>query len=183
MILTPAALDGAFLVDIEPHGDERGFFARTYCESELRTAGIDLHLVQWSISYNASRGTMRGLHWQADPYGETKLVRCVRGAIFDVIVDIRPQSPTRGRWLGVELDDGSRRSLLVPTGFAHGFQTLTDDAEVLYGISPEYVPGAGRGLRWDDPALEIEWPDVPVRVVSDRDRSWPDWDEAVASTT
>jgi dTDP-4-dehydrorhamnose 3,5-epimerase len=175
VIFTPVGLDGAYLIDLERFEDERGFFARTYCESDFRQHGLDVHLVQWSISYSRTRGTIRGLHWQTEPHTETKLVRCIRGAIFDVLVDIRRQSPSRDEWVGIELDDRTRRSLLIPPGFAHGFQTLTDDAEVLYGITPKHVPEAGRGIRWDDPAIAIEWPEVAARVVSEKDRSWPDW--------
>jgi dTDP-4-dehydrorhamnose 3,5-epimerase len=172
------ALAGAWLVDLELHEDERGFFARTWCPDELAAHGLEATIAQWSISFNALRGTLRGMHWQEAPHAETKLVRCVRGAIYDVAVDLRPESRTYRRWLGVELDEANRRSLYVPEGFAHGFQTLSDGAEVLYGISERHVPESARGFRWDDPAVGIDWPRAEERVISERDLSWPDLDAA-----
>jgi dTDP-4-dehydrorhamnose 3,5-epimerase len=163
------ALAGAWLVDLEPHEDERGFFARTWCADELAARGLKATIAQWSISFSAARGTLRGMHWQEPPHAETKVVRCVRGAVYDVIVD---------RWLAIELDDVNRRSLYIPEGFAHGFQTLSDGAEVLYGISERHAPESARGFRWDDPAVGIDWPPAEERVISARDLSWPDLDEA-----
>jgi dTDP-4-dehydrorhamnose 3,5-epimerase len=172
------ALPGAWLVDLERHEDERGFFARTWCADELAAHGLEAKVAQWSISFNEARGTLRGMHWQEPPHAEVKVVRCVRGAVYDVIVDLRPESPTFRRWLAVELDEANRRSLYIPEGFAHGFQTLSDGAEVLYGISEPHAPGFARGFRWDDPAVGIEWPQAEERVISERDLSWPDLGEA-----
>ena len=172
MIFHETALKGARLIELEPHTDDRGQFARTWCREEFARHGLDLELAQRSASVNPERGTLRGLHWQAAPHAEAKVVRCVRGAIYDVIVDIDPQSPTCGAWIGMTLTPASLRMLYVPKGFAHGFQTLIDDTEVDYLVSSPYVSGAGRGLRYDDPALAIAWP-VPVTRISDQDRSWP----------
>lgn len=172
MIFTPARLDGAWILELEKHADARGFFARTWCRRELAAQGLDADIAQESVSYNVRRGTVRGLHFQRAPHEETKIVRCVRGAVFDVIVDLRPASPQCGRWEGVELSAENRRALYVPKGFAHGFQTLTDDAEVAYQISAFHAPEAAAGYRYDDPAFAIAWP-VPVTVISPRDLAWP----------
>ena len=172
MILRPTVLAGAFVLEPEPHADERGFFARTYGEQEFRALGLEPCGRQWSVSYNKRRGTLRGLHYQADPHGETKLVRCVIGAVWDVIVDLRADSPTRGKWTGVELTQANRLALYIPKGFAHGFQTLADDSELLYGIAPDYVPEAARGIRWDDPSVSIAWRLPPVNL-SPRDAALP----------
>jgi dTDP-4-dehydrorhamnose 3,5-epimerase len=174
MKFTETELPGAWFVDVEPHSDERGFFARTWCRREFEEHGIDSDFVQASVSYNRVTGTLRGMHFQRAPFDETKLVRCVSGAIYDVIVDLRRDGATFGRWLGVELSAANRRALLVPKGFAHGFVTLADNSEVFYQISAFYTPGHAGGLRYDDPALGIDWP-VPVRVINDKDRSWPDF--------
>jgi dTDP-4-dehydrorhamnose 3,5-epimerase len=172
---TPASLDGAYIVELEPYEDERGSFARVWCRDELAAQGLNPELAQCSISRNRRAGTLRGLHYQATPHQEAKLVRCTRGAIFDVIVDLREGSPTLGRWISVELGADAGTALYVPEGFAHGFQTLTDDAEVLYMISEPYAPEASTGVRWDDPAFGIEWPAAKVRTMSERDRAWPDF--------
>jgi len=169
---------GAFVIEVEPHGDERGLFARTFCEQEFRAHGLATHFVQSSVSYNERRGTLRGMHYQAAPHGETKLVRCTAGALFDVCVDLRPDSPTRGRWVGVELTAARRNALYVPRGCAHGFLTLADHTEIHYSMDAPYVPDAARAVRWDDPAFAIEWPEPPA-VLSDRDRTVPDYDPAV----
>ena len=174
MKFTETELPGAWFVDVEPHSDERGFFARTWCRREFEEHGIDSDFVQASVSYNRVAGTLRGMHFQRAPFDETKLVRCVSGAIYDVIVDLRRDGETFGRSLGVELSAANRRALLVPKGFAHGFVTLEDNSEILYQISAFYTPGHAGGLRYDDPALSIEWP-VPIRVINDKDRSWPDF--------
>jgi dTDP-4-dehydrorhamnose 3,5-epimerase len=164
-------------VHVEPQRDERGWFARTFDAELFRAAGMDPAVVQANVSANARAGTLRGLHWQAAPHGEGKLVRCQRGAIFDVIVDLRPESETHLRWLGVELTAADGLQLFVPEGFAHGFQTLTDDSEVHYQMTTAYVPEAARGARWDDPAFAIAWPDPPPggRTISERDRAHPDY--------
>jgi dTDP-4-dehydrorhamnose 3,5-epimerase len=171
------SVEGAFLIEPELNEDERGFFARTFDPEEFEAHGLDARVCQCSISYSANAGTLRGLHYQAQPYGEAKLVRCTRGAIFDVAVDVRHGSPTRLRWHGVELSADNRRALFVPQGCAHGFQTLVDEAEVHYQISTPYVPDAARGVRWDDPAFGIDWPAPPRagRTMSPRDASYPDF--------
>lgn len=173
MIFTPTKLSGAHIVELERHEDDRGFFARTWCQDEFADHGLEPALAQCSISRNAVAGTLRGMHFQAAPHEEAKLVRCTAGAIFDVIVDLRPESTTYAEWIGVELDARSGRALYIPKGFAHGFQTLADESDVFYMISAPYVPEAGAGLRWNDPAFAIEWP-IPLSVMSERDRSWPD---------
>lgn len=172
MIFRETALKGAYTIELEPHSDERGQFVRTWCQDEFRRHGIDMAFVQNAVSINTQRGTLRGLHWQAAPHEEAKLVRCARGAVYDVIVDIRPDSTTFGQWLGLTLTARTQIMLFVPTGFAHGFQTLEDDTEVSYQLSIGYAASSGRGLRFDDPALAIDWP-LPVSRISDRDRSWP----------
>jgi dTDP-4-dehydrorhamnose 3,5-epimerase len=175
MRFTETPLPGAFVIDVEPRCDERGFFARTWCQDEFSAHGLHTIWVQCNVSFNRLAGTLRGLHYQAEPFGEIKLVRCTMGAIHDVIVDVRPHSPTRGRWFAVELSAQNRRLLHIPAGLAHGFQTLTDDAEVFYQMSAEYHPDAARGLRWNDPALGIAWPACAERIISPRDRDFPDW--------
>lgn len=177
MIFAPTQLGGACLIDIEPREDERGFFARTWCREELAAHGLDIEIAQESLSYNRHRGTVRGLHFQRSPHEETKIVRCTRGAVFDVIVDLRPRSPTYLRWHGFELTAQNRRAIYIPKGYAHGFQSLTDEAEVAYQISAFYAPGAAAGYRYDDAALGIAWP-LPVTVISARDLEWPALDRA-----
>ena len=169
-------LQGAYLIDIEKREDERGFFARTWCEKEFKDHGLVARAVQANTSFNAKAGTLRGMHYQLAPYQESKLVRCTRGALYDVIVDLRPDSPTSKRWIGVELTASNNRMLYVPADFAHGFITLVDNTEVAYLISEFYRPGAGGGLRWDDPQFNIEWP-RRVEVISDQDAGWPDFVE------
>ncbi len=169
MKLTPTALAGVFVVDLERVEDERGFFARTYCPDELASHRISFTTRQSSISFNHRRGTLRGLHWQAAPAPEEKLVRCTHGAIFDVAVDLRAHSPTYRQWVGVELTAENRRQLFVPAHFAHGFITLADATEVSYQISEPFRPELARGARWDDPAFGIKWPLSPT-VISERDR-------------
>jgi dTDP-4-dehydrorhamnose 3,5-epimerase len=175
MRFTPVGLEGAYLVEQERREDERGFFARIWCHDEFAEHGLVPELAQCSVSRNVVAGTLRGLHFQAAPHEEAKLVRCTAGAIFDVVVDLRPGSPTYTQWYGVELDAARGAALYVPRGFAHGFQTLVDAAEVLYMISDRYAPGASSGVRFDDPAFAIEWPEAAGRTISDRDRSWPDF--------
>ena len=153
--------------------DERGSFSRLFCADTFLGQGLCTNYPQWSVSLNKSRGTLRGLHFQAPPHEETKLVSCTRGSVFDVAVDLRPGSPSRGRWVSVELSADNGSALYIPAGFAHGFQTLTDDAEVRYHISERYHPEAARGVRWDDPDLAIVWPTTGRRVISDRDQTLP----------
>ena len=168
-------LKGAFVIELDRHGDERGFFARVFCEDEFKSAGLSTKYVQVNDSLSAAKGTLRGLHYQLEPHTETKLVRCIKGALYDVIVDIRPNSDTFGHHFKVELSSENRRMLYVPRGFAHGFQTVEDDTEALYFVDAAYAPKAERGLRWDDPALGIAWPMEPT-VMSQKDSGWPDFD-------
>ena len=172
MIFTPAGLDGVFRLDLELRTDPRGHFARTWCAGEFAAHGLPASFVQCNLSFNERRGTLRGLHWQADPHPEGKLVRCTRGAIFDVAIDMRPGSPTLHRWIGYDLSAENGRSLFIPGGFAHGFQTLTDGAEVFYQMTETYHPGLSRGARWDDPAFAIAWP-LENPILSERDAGYP----------
>jgi dTDP-4-dehydrorhamnose 3,5-epimerase len=165
-------LAGLHVVEIEPHNDERGFFARSFCTKEFKDRGLESSVAQCNISFNARAGTVRGLHFQAEPYGEAKLVRCTRGAIYDVAVDIRPRSKTFLKWYAIELTSENRRMMFIPQGFAHGFQTLVDESEVSYVMFELYHPEAARGFRWDDPKLGITWPLVS-QIVSDKDRMYP----------
>lgn len=167
-------LAGSFIVSPERLVDERGHFARTWCAEEFAAHGLTTSWVQGNVSFNSRRGTLRGMHYQADPRLETKLVRCTRGAVYDVIVDLRPASPTYRRWTAVELSADNGVALYIPGGFAHGFQTLVDDTELVYEMSEYYVPELSRGVRWDDPVLGISWPPCEQRVISQRDRTLPD---------
>ena len=172
---TPIA--GAYVVDIEPKGDERGFFARVFCEREFADRGLQTRFVQNNVSLSRHKGTLRGLHYQLDPSREVKLVRCMRGALYDVALDLRSDSPSFGRSFGVELTADNHRSFYVPEGVAHGFQTLQDDTEIGYMVSAFYAPERERGVRFDDPRFAVAWPLAPT-VVSDRDRQHPDFDPA-----
>ena len=172
MLFTETPLPGAVLVDLERREDERGFFARTFCAREFEAAGFKAAVAQCNISFNHRCGTLRGLHYQRPPSAETKLVRCTRGAVYDVIIDLRPGSATFCRWYGVELSADGRTALYVPEMFAHGYQALTDGAEVSYQVGEFYAPGVEQGIRYDDPFFAIRWP-LPVSVISDKDRSWP----------
>jgi len=174
VIFTPTALPGAVLVDLERHEDARGHFARTWCAREFRDAGLSDRLVQASVSYNHRRGTLRGLHYQVAPHEEDKLVRCTAGAIWDVIVDLRPDSPTYLRHVAVELRAATGRALYIPRGFAHGFQTLEDGSEVFYQMSEFYAPEAGRGVRWNDPRFGIDWP-IADPILHPRDAGYADY--------
>jgi dTDP-4-dehydrorhamnose 3,5-epimerase len=167
-------LKGAFLVEPERMEDERGFFARTWSQKEWAERGLDARLLECNVSFNKRAGTLRGMHYQTEPYAQPKLVRCTAGALYDVIVDLRPDSPTHKEWLGVELSAAAGRSLFIPGGFAHGFQTLSDETEVLYQMSEVYAPDYARGVRWNDPAFRIEWP-REVTVIADRDATYPDY--------
>jgi dTDP-4-dehydrorhamnose 3,5-epimerase len=172
MIFTESPLRGAYIIDITRAEDERGFFARSFCAEEFAAHGLAAHMSQCSVSFNAKRGTLRGLHFQASPHDEEKLVRCTAGAIFDVIVDVRAESPTHRQWFGAELTAANRRSLYIPKGCAHGFMSLADDTEVFYMISVPYAAGFAKGLRWNDPVLDIRWPMEPA-VISERDAEYP----------
>jgi dTDP-4-dehydrorhamnose 3,5-epimerase len=175
VIFEETSLRGAFVVDLERREDERGFFARSWCANEFTDHGLPNTVVQANVSWNARQWTLRGMHFQRAPHAETKLVRSTRGAIYDVIVDLRPESETYKQWLGVELTADNRRALFVPEGFAHGYQTLVPDSEVFYQVSEFYTPSAEAGVRWDDPAFGIEWPDPDNAFLSEKDRSWPDF--------
>jgi dTDP-4-dehydrorhamnose 3,5-epimerase len=177
MKFNATSLADAMLIELEPRGDERGFFARTFCAAEFAAHGLETGFVQGNCSYNRGRGTVRGLHWQRAPHAEVKLVRVVQGAIFDAIVDLRPASPSYLKWAGFELSAANRRSLYVPAGFAHGLQTLEDETHVVYQVSHPFTPGAERGMRWDDPAVGIAWP-LPVASLSEKDAGWPRLDPA-----
>jgi dTDP-4-dehydrorhamnose 3,5-epimerase len=168
------ALKGAFIIEPERIEDERGFFARTFCRREFEARGLNPDLVQCSISFNHQRATLRGMHYQSAPHGEAKLVRCTRGAIYDVIIDLRPQSPTFRRWVAVDISAENHLMVYVPEGFAHGFQTLQDETEVSYHISEFYSPERARGVRWNDPAFAIGWP-IADPVISVRDQTHPEF--------
>ena len=171
-VATPLA--GVFVVEIEPIADQRGLFARTFCRDEFAAQGLVPDLVQCSVSFNKQRGTLRGMHYQLMPHGEAKLVRVTQGSIYDVALDLRPDSPSYCRWFAVELSAENRRALYIPVGCAHGFQSLEDEAEVFYQMSACYQPEAARGVRWDDPEFAIDWPGE-VQSISERDRSYPDF--------
>lgn len=174
MLFHKTDLQDAMLIELEARGDERGMFARTFCAKEFSDQGLVSEFVQQNMSVSAERGTLRGMHRQIAPHSEVKLIRCLRGAIYDVIVDVRPDSPTYLKWQGFELTAENKRELYVPQGFLHGFQTLTDDVEVSYLVSAFYAPDAERGARHDDPAFGIVWPEE-ITVMSDKDRTWPDF--------
>lgn len=174
MTFTETKLGGAFLIDVDRKKDIRGYFARVFCVEEFHAKGLNAQVAQCSISFNRRKATLRGMHWQVAPRAEAKLVRCTRGAIFDVIVDLRLQSPTRLQHVTVELSEDTERMLYIPEGFAHGFQTLTDDTEVFYQMTEFFAPDCGRGARWNDPAFGIAWP-LSNPIMNDRDRSWPDF--------
>ncbi len=176
MKFLPTPLAGSYLIELEQLDDERGFFARSFCQNEFKAHGLDPVVAQCNVSFNRKRGTLRGLHYQAEPHAEAKLVRCTRGAIWDVIVDLRKGSQTARRWHAVELTEENRRALYVPAGFAHGFQTLADDTEVLYQMSEYYHPELARGVRWDDRTLAIRWP-IKDAVISPRDQAFPSLDD------
>lgn len=184
MIFTPTKLPGAYLVDLKKLEDDRGFFARSWCVREATELGLDPNVVQCNISFNKMKGTLRGMHLQLPPFAESKLVRVTRGAIYDVILDLRAASVTFRQWIGVELTAENRRALFVPVGFAHGFQTLEDDSEIFYQMSEFYSPEHARGVRWDDPAFGIDWP-ITVTEMSPKDQALSDFDpgEFVALTT
>lgn len=176
MIFRETSLSGAYIIEPEFMEDERGFFARTWCQREFREHRLNTSLVQCNISFNKKKGTLRGMHFQRPPYEEAKLVRCTMGAIYDVIIDLRPDSPTFKKWFAAELTAENRKMLYIPEGFAHGFITLTDNTEVFYQMSQFYYPQYASGVRWNDPAFNIIWP-IDVAVISDRDRNFPDFME------
>jgi dTDP-4-dehydrorhamnose 3,5-epimerase len=172
MIFTETNLPGAFIIDLEKKSDARGFFARTFCAQEFVAHGLKPAIAQSNLAFNHQRGTVRGMHYQTAPVTETKLIRCTQGAIYDVIIDMRPESPTFLSHIGIELTADNRRALYVPEMFAHGYQTLTDDTEIIYLVSEFYTPGYEQGLRYDDPFFNIDWP-LDVTEISDKDLNWP----------
>ncbi len=174
MIFHETELSGAFVIELQRLEDERGFFARSWCRREFEEHGLNPNLVQCNISFNAAKGTLRGMHYQVKPHEEAKLIRCTRGGIHDVIVDIRPDSPTFGQYVAVQLTADNRRLLYVPEGFAHGFLTLEDNSEIFYQMSEFYAPQSARGFRWNDPTFNIAWPSE-IRVMSEQDRNYPDY--------
>ena len=175
MIFKETELKGSFLIEPEMMADERGFFARAWCKNELEKHGLNPRVAQSNISFHFKKGTIRGMHFQAAPYPEVKLFRCIRGLTFHVIVDLRVESPTFRKWFGVELSAENRRSLYVPEGFASGYQALEESSEVFYQVSEFYRPDKERGFRWNDPLFGIEWPLKTKLVISDKDRNWPKW--------
>jgi dTDP-4-dehydrorhamnose 3,5-epimerase len=172
MLFRETTLKGAYVIEVEERRDERGFFARTFCIEEFAAYGLKLRAVQCSIAFSIALGTIRGMHYQIAPSPEAKLVRCTQGAVYDVIIDMRPESATYLQHFGIDLSAGNHRTLYVPEMFAHGYQTLTDNTEVEYQISEFYAPDCARGVRYDDPALAIDWP-LPVTMISAKDRAWP----------
>jgi dTDP-4-dehydrorhamnose 3,5-epimerase len=175
IIFRETRLRGAFVIGPEIFEDERGFFARSFSEKEFEAHGINPRMAECNISFNKKRHTIRGMHFQSDPHAQAKLVRCTRGAIYDVIVDLRPASPTFKQWIGEELTAENRRMLYIPTGFAHGFQTLEDNTEIFYQVSDFYAPASAGGVRWNDPAFAIQWPSTDGITINQRDQSYPDF--------
>jgi dTDP-4-dehydrorhamnose 3,5-epimerase len=173
MFFTETKLPGAFIIEPERFVDERGFFARSWSEREFAEHGLNPRLLECNISFNKRRHTLRGMHYQIAPHAQAKLVRCTRGALYDVIIDLRPESVTNRQWVGVELTEDNGLMLYVPEGFAHGFQTLVDETEVFYQMTEYYAPESARGVRWDDPAFGIEWPEASERIINERDRNYP----------
>ena len=178
MIFLETPLPGAYVIEVEKYEDERGFFARSWCAREFAAKGLDSHLVQCNVSFNKRKGTLRGLHYQIHPHAEVKLVRCTKGSLFDVIVDLRKDSPTFLKWVAIELTAANHRMLYIPKLFAHGFQTLEDDTEIFYQMSEFYEPAASKGLRWNDPKLGINWPDAG-RTMSQNDQAYPNLEVSV----
>jgi dTDP-4-dehydrorhamnose 3,5-epimerase len=175
VIFTETKLKGAYIIEIDKLRDQRGFFARMWCKNEFEAHGLNPNIVQVNLSFNKQRGIIRGLHYQKRPYEEAKLFRCIRGAIYDVIIDLRPKSPTFLEWAGFELTADNRKMLYVPESFAQGYQALVDDTEVFYQVSQFYSPDFEQGIRYDDPAFGIEWPVTNNLLVSDKDTCWPDY--------
>lgn len=167
-------LKGSYIIEAEPIEDERGSFARSWCQREFAEHGLNTRVVQCNISFNRKRGTLRGMHFQIEPFAEAKLVRCTRGAIYDIIIDLRENSPSFKRWFSVKLSETNQKMLYIPEGFAHGFQTLKDNTEVFYQMSEFYYPEYSRGLRWNDPFFSIKWPDGE-RIISKKDQEYPDF--------
>jgi dTDP-4-dehydrorhamnose 3,5-epimerase len=177
MLFTETRLKGAFIIQLEKRGDERGFFARTFCQKEFSDYGLNTRISQANLAYSRFKGTLRGMHYQAKPHAEAKLVRCTKGAVFDVAVDLRPDSATYCQWFGVELTSDNYKMFYIPEDFAHGYMTIEDHCELTYMVSAFYAPDAERGARWDDPSFKIKWPLSP-EVISDKDKKWADFNAA-----
>lgn len=177
MLFIETKLKGAFVIELEKYSDDRGFFSRAWCQKEFKEQGINSRFVQANIGFSKNSGTIRGIHYQIAPFEEAKLVRCIRGAIFDVVLDLRPELPSFKQWFGVELSDENRKMLYVPEGCAHGYQTLVDNTEVFYQVSQVYSAESERGIRWNDPEFDIEWPIDEDLVISEKDQNWPDFME------
>lgn len=175
MKFTETKLKGSYVIELDRIEDERGFFARSWCQKEFTERGLNANLVQCNISFNLKKGTLRGMHYQAKPYEEVKLVRCIKGGIYDVIIDLRPDSPTFKEWFAVELNSENRKIIYIPEGMAHGCQTLADNTEVFYQMSEFFYSELARGVRWDDPTFTIDWPEISHRVISDKDRNFPNF--------
>ncbi len=175
MKFTEMDICGVWVIEIEPHQDQRGFFARSFCETEFQEHGLETRFVQCNIALNHKRGTLRGMHYQREPHQEVKLIRCTRGAVYDVALDLRKQSPTFGKWFAIELTEENRKMLYIPRGCAHGYQTLVDNTELFYQVSEFYHPESEQGVRWNDPAFNIQWRMEPV-LISKKDRGMCDWD-------
>jgi dTDP-4-dehydrorhamnose 3,5-epimerase len=176
VIFNETNIPGAWVIELEQRGDDRGFFARAWCANEFTDHGLNARLVQVNLSFNEMAGTLRGMHYQRKPHEEAKCVRCTRGAIYDVVLDLRPDSPSYKAWFAVELTADNRRMLYVPEGCAHGYQTLSDATETIYQVSEFYAPESEGGVRWDDPTFAIEWPDAGRRMLSPKDAAWPDYE-------
>lgn len=182
MIFNKTALEDAYIIELQKFNDVRGFFARAFCEKEFEDQGIYFRVVQANTSYSSRKHTLRGMHYQVKPHQEAKLIKCTKGAIYDVIIDMRSDSPTFKKWTGVELSEYNRKMVYVPEGFAHGFLTLEDDTEVYYPVTECYTPGAEKGIRWDDPAFNIDWP-AKAAIISEKDQSWPLFNESLNKIT
>jgi dTDP-4-dehydrorhamnose 3,5-epimerase len=175
MVFKETRLKGAFIIELEKIADSRGFFSRVWCQKEFEVNGLNPNVVQCNLSFNTSKGTLRGMHYQIAPHEEAKIVRCIRGKVYDVIIDLRPKSPTYLRWIGVELSSENRKMLYVPESFAHGYLTLTDNTELFYQVSHFYSPEYESGIRWNDRTFNIKWPQTDGIIITDKDKSWPDF--------
>jgi len=175
MIFIETLLKGAYIIELDRREDERGFFARAWCRNEFEAHGLVPRILQSNLSFSRKAGTLRGMHYQAPPFEESKVVQCIKGTLYDVIIDLRPDSPTFKKWIAVELAEDNNLMLYAPRGFAHGFMTLRDNTKAFYHVSEFYSPGSERGIRWDDPQFAIEWPRRENLVISEKDRNWPDW--------
>jgi dTDP-4-dehydrorhamnose 3,5-epimerase len=175
MVYKETRLKGAFIIELEKIDDIRGFFSRVWCQKEYETNGLNPNIAQCNLTFSATKGTLRGLHYQIAPYQEAKSVRCIRGKIYDVIVDLRPDSPTYSQWLGFELSAENRKMLYIPENFANGYLTLADNTEVFYQVSQFYSPGSQGGIRWNDPSINIKWPKSANLIITEKDKNWPDF--------